>query len=84
MADESITLTSVMVLWKYAYEKGHQIVCIEYVRFRDLPSGPVVNTPRFHYRGRGFHPGHGTKIPHATRRGQKKKNGLFCISFIPQ
>ena len=29
--------------------------------------------PRFHCRGRGFHPGWGTKIPHAARRGQKIK-----------
>ena len=38
----------------------------------DFPSGPVVGTPHSHCRGRGFIPGGGTEIPHATQRGQKQ------------
>lgn len=35
--------------------------------------GPVVKTPWFQWRGTGSFPGHGTKILHAARCGQKKK-----------
>ena len=33
----------------------------------------MVKNPHFHCRGHGFDPGRGTKIPHVTRCGQKKK-----------
>ena len=39
----------------------------------DFPGGPVVKTPSFHCRGRGFNPWWGTKIPKAVRCSQKKK-----------
>ena len=38
---------------------------------RDFPGGPVVKIPRFSCRGHGFHPGQGTKIPHAAQCGQE-------------
>ena len=41
---------------------------------QDGPGGPVVKTPLFHCRGHGFDPWSGTKIPHATWHGQKKKS----------
>ena len=40
---------------------------------QEFPGGPVVRTPCFHCGGRGSTPGRGTKIPQASRRGQKKK-----------
>ena len=39
----------------------------------DFPGGPVVKTPHSQCRGAGLIPGQGTKIPHASQRGQKKK-----------
>ena len=44
-----------------------------------LPWQPVVKTPGFHCRGRGFDPGRGTKIPHAVQCGQKKKKSRDYI-----
>ena len=41
---------------------------------RDFPGGPVVKTLRFYWMGHRFDPWLGTKIPHATRRGQKQTN----------
>ena len=38
-----------------------------------LPGGPEVTTLHFQCRGMGSIPGWGTKIPHATWRGQKQK-----------
>ena len=38
---------------------------------RDFAGGSVVKTLHFQYRGRGFDPWWGTKIPHATRCHQK-------------
>ena len=43
-------------------------------KIRDFPGSPVVKTPRFHCRGRGFDiPGQGTKIPHAVWQKKNKK-----------
>ena len=39
----------------------------------EFPGGPVVRTPRFHFRGMGSIPGWGTKIPQAAQYGQKQK-----------
>ena len=44
-------------------EKDHEL---------EFSDGPVVRTPRFHCRGRGFNP-RGTKIPQDTQHDQKKK-----------
>ena len=41
--------------------------------WRDFPGGPVVGTPCFHYRGHGFYPSWGTRIPNAVGSGQKIK-----------
>ena len=35
-------------------------------------ASPAVKTPCFHHKGQGSEPGGGTKIPHATRGGQKQ------------
>ena len=40
---------------------------------RDFPGGPMVKTPYFSAQNKGLIPGQGTKIPHATWCGQKKK-----------
>ena len=40
---------------------------------RDFPSSPVVKTPPFNAGGSGLNLHWGTKIPHATRCGQKVK-----------
>lgn len=40
---------------------------------RDLPGGPLVGAPWFHYREPGFDPGPGTKILNALWHGTKKK-----------
>ena len=49
----------------------------------DYPGGPVVETLHFHFRGCGFISGGGTKIPHATQRGQKKKKkNRDLVSFV--
>ena len=50
--------------------------CIKNRKIRDFPGGPVVKTLRFHCRGTGLIPGQGTKIPHATWCGPKKKKKL--------
>ena len=38
-------------------------------QIRDFPGSPVIKT--LHSGGTGSIPGWGTKIPHATQRGQK-------------
>ena len=38
---------------------------------RNFPGTPLIKTPCFHCRGMSSIPGPGTKIPHATRYGQK-------------
>lgn len=49
----------------------------------------MVNTLCLHYRGHGFEPGQGTKIPHAARCGQvcilsvqQKKIGLISYGTV--
>ena len=39
----------------------------------DFPGSPVVMTPCFQCRGMSSIPGQGTKIPHYSWHGQKKK-----------
>ena len=41
--------------------------------FLSFPGGPVVKTPCFQSWGVGSLPGQGTRVPHATWCGQKKK-----------
>ena len=48
----------------------------------DFPGGSVVKTLHFHCRGRGFIPGQGTKIPHASRCGQKWKKKKKKKGFL--
>ena len=43
----------------------------------EFPGGPVVKTPCFHCRGRGFIPGPGTNIPHASQCIPQIKNKLI-------
>ena len=51
--------------------------------FRDFPGGPVVKSLHSQCRGHEFNPGWGTKIPHATPRGQKNNNKtLFSIFYL--
>ena len=40
---------------------------------KDFPGGPVVKTPRFHFRGCKLSPWSGTKSPHAMPRSAAKK-----------
>ena len=40
---------------------------------RESPGGPLVRTPRFHCRGRGFNPWSGMRIAQAAWCGQIKK-----------
>ena len=40
----------------------------------DFPGGPVVKISHFQFRGHGFYPRWGTKIPHTIQRGPPKKN----------
>ena len=43
----------------------------------DFLGSSVVKTPSFHWRGMGLIPGLGTKIPHATWCGKKKKKKVL-------
>ena len=43
-------------------------------QFMDLSGGPVVKTHTLNTGGTGLISGQGTKIPHATQYGWKKKN----------
>ena len=51
----------------------------------DFPGSPVVMTPCFQCRGMSSIPGQGTKIPHYSWHGQKKKKektgGINLLNF---
>ena len=50
------------------------------VQIGDFPGSPVVKNLHFHCGGTGSIPGWGTKNPHATQCGQKKKKSLQIIN----
>ena len=47
---------------------------------KDFPGGPVIKTPRLHYRGTGSVPCLGTKIPYAVQH-VKKKSGKCSLTL---
>ena len=51
-----------MLIWKHGLK--------QYTR--DFFGSPVVKTPHLHFKGHGWIPDWGIKIPHATRYGQNK------------
>ena len=49
---------------------------------RDFPGGPVVKISPSSIGGAGSIPGHGAKIPHASRpKGQNIKQKHYCNKF---
>ena len=52
-------------------ESGIDMYTLLYLKWiaRDFSGGPVVKIPRFCCSSHGFHPGQGTKIPHAAQCG---------------
>ena len=49
-------------------ERQDRIIKLRDTNYQDFPGGPEVNTGSM-----GSIPGWGTKIPHATRHGQKRR-----------